>query len=363
MLKYKSAKTPEATTSRELGMNATAESTTNKDRTGKDYFEKVDNMWQLTKKGELAANNLHVDSVSGLSSETTNRVKFVTFHQSYAYEDFIEGIKATTENGVISYNVEDGVFKEFCRDAEKDPDHNYLFIIDEINRGNISKIFGELITLIEPTKRLGQPEQLTVNLPYSGDEFGVPSNVYILGTMNTADRSITMMDTALRRRFDFIEMMPDTNVITQNVGTQGVIDGIDVAAILTTINRRIEYLYDRDHTVGHAFFVGVNNLDELQHVFENKVIPLLQEYFYEDYSKIQAVLNDNQGFYIYSDTQNVGDLFGSEFIAMASDYDDEAFKLRSHINAGSFRKFAENIVINKVTDADKNSVIYGTFGE
>lgn len=171
----------------------------------------------------------------------------------------------------------------------------YVFIIDEINRGNISKIFGELITLIENTKRAGMPEAASAVLPYSSEEFSVPSNVYILGTMNTADRSIALMDTALRRRFQFIEMMPDTNVLKEIHADK--VEDLDVAAMLDKINERITFLYDREHTIGHAFFTvlqGENaTLKNLQSIFEKSVIPLLQEYFYEDYQKIQLVLGDN----------------------------------------------------------------------
>lgn len=171
----------------------------------------------------------------------------------------------------------------------------YVFVIDEINRGNISKIFGELITLIEGTKRAGMPEAASAILPYSGDEFSVPANVYILGTMNTADRSIALMDTALRRRFQFIEMMPDSDVL-RRIHADKVGD-LDVAAILDKINERITFLYDREHTIGHAFFTGLKDdasIEKLQSIFEKSVIPLLQEYFYEDYQKIQLVLGDNE---------------------------------------------------------------------
>lgn len=170
----------------------------------------------------------------------------------------------------------------------------HVFIIDEINRGNISKIFGELITLIESTKRAGMSESASAILPYSGDEFSVPSNVYILGTMNTADRSIALMDTALRRRFQFIEMMPDSDVLRKIHADK--VDDLDVAAVLDKINERITFLYDREHTIGHAFFTGLKDdasLAKLQSIFEKSVIPLLQEYFYEDYQKIQFVLGDN----------------------------------------------------------------------
>lgn len=238
------------------------------------------------------------------------RISFTTFHQSYGYEEFIEGIKPIIDENKqdIGYTIEPGVFKEFCDNAKsitrtstgiestviEENTEPYVFIIDEINRGNISKIFGELITLIESTKRAGMPEAASAILPYSGDEFSVPSNVYILGTMNTADRSIALMDTALRRRFQFVEMMPDSDVLRKIHADK--VEDLDVAAMLDKINERIEYLYDREHTIGHAFFTDLKDdatLEKLQSIFEKSVIPLLQEYFYEDYQKIQLVLGDN----------------------------------------------------------------------
>ncbi|ELP9119666.1 AAA family ATPase [Campylobacter lari] len=170
--------------------------------------------------------------------------------------------------------------------SEKPELKPYIIIIDEINRGNVSKIFGELITLIEPSKRIGANEELKVRLPYSKDEFGVPKNVYIIGTMNTADRSITSLDTALRRRFEFVEMMPKPSELSK-------IEDIDLQELLKAINTRIEYLLDREKTIGHAFFIGIDSLEKLKNVFQNKIIPLLQEYFYNDYALIKAVLNEN----------------------------------------------------------------------
>ncbi|HEB8465422.1 TPA: AAA family ATPase [Campylobacter jejuni] len=325
------------------------------------------------------------------------QIVFTTFHQSYGYEEFVEGIKPhidSEENSKeIKYEIKDGIFKELCEKAlenrdsiknfnfyidklkekvkiddnnpekyfelpntkysiqyrngktfrikfddmsknhkdypvsidnieklyktsnideiynsayvrailnylklqgledykEKDEKVNlpYIIIIDEINRGNVSKIFGELITLIEPSKRIGEKEELKVTLPYSGEKFGVPKNVYIIGTMNTADRSITSLDTALRRRFEFIEMMPDVSKLSMDC------EGINLQELLKAINTRIEYLLDREKTIGHAFFVSVENLEDLKKVFQNKIIPLLQEYFYNDYALINEVLNDN----------------------------------------------------------------------
>ncbi|MFD1136642.1 AAA family ATPase [Paenibacillus urinalis] len=202
--------------------------------------------------------------------------------------------------------------------------NNYVFIIDEINRGNISKIFGELITLIEPTKRMGQKEEIKLSLPYSQEEFGVPENVYILATMNTADRSIARLDTALRRRFHFAEMMPRPEVLQELVTDDGT---IELTEMLDMINRRIEVLYDREHMIGHAYFMSLSahsSLDKLGYIFRNTIIPLLQEYFYEDYDKIRLVLGDNnkskEDQFIHAKQMDMNGLFGD---LNGYDLDDE----------------------------------------
>lgn len=312
------------------------------------------------------------------------KIAFTTFHQSFSYEDFIEGIRANTVEGGVEYKVENGVFKrvarlaelqtksnfdevynKLCNDIESDtlmletlvykkpfkvevssrknlvaiPEtetktrmtitredlrgfilgnenvdwkpyvrtinkylekkygleidkekSNFVLIVDEINRGNPSNVFGELITLIESYKRAGAPEALSVTLPYSKEDFSVPNNLYIIGTMNTADRSLALMDTALRRRFHFEEMMPKPALLA------GIdVDGVDIQLLLERMNARITALYDREHTLGHAFFMPLREeptLAKLREVFERQILPLLQEYFFEDWNKIRLIVGD-----------------------------------------------------------------------
>ncbi len=225
------------------------------------------------------------------ASKSIKNYEFITFHQSFSYEDFIEGIKPKLDDGEkeVSFEIKDGVFKRLCIKAETDPDNDYAIFIDEINRGNVSAIFGELITLIEEDKRIGGTNEIKVRLPYSKSEFGVPSNLFIIGTMNTADRSVEALDTALRRRFSFTEIMPDSYLL-DNIA----FNGFTLGAVLKTINERIEVLLDRDHTIGHSYFLKLKSgdVEGLNSVFANNIIPLLQEYFYHDYEKIALILGE-----------------------------------------------------------------------
>ena len=216
------------------------------------------------------------------------RVEFVTFHQNYAYEDFIEGIRPRLNRNELTYELHDGIFKQISSRASGSPNgKRHVLVIDEINRGNIAKIFGELITLVEPSKRLGGEDWTKVTLPYSMDEFGVPSNLYLVGTMNTADRGIALLDTALRRRFDFIEKMPDLRHVDTNM------EGVDGRAMLKAMNERITVRLDREHQIGHTYLIGVKTLDDLAEAFQRRIMPLLQEYFYDDWTKIRSVLGGN----------------------------------------------------------------------
>ncbi|HWX49172.1 MAG TPA: AAA family ATPase [Roseomonas sp.] len=236
----------------------------------------------------------------------TRRFEFVTFHQNYSYEDFVEGIRPVVRpDGTVAYEVRPGVFKRICERAKADPGRRYAVFIDEINRGNIAKIFGELITLVEPDKRVVYDASgrllsgLEVTLPYSGEAFGVPANLDVVGTMNTADRSIALLDAALRRRFEFEELVPLPNALTGADGNGCIPDGegdeIDLRRLLATINRRITHLAHRDQAIGHASFVRVRDFPALRRVLAREVVPFLQELFYDDWRRIQLVLADHTG--------------------------------------------------------------------
>ena len=215
----------------------------------------------------------------------TGNIAMVTFHQNFAYEDFVEGIRPVLDasDQELRYELHEGLFKRIATSASERPDEPFVLIIDEINRGNIARIFGELITLIEDSRRTGAEEETWVLLPYSKEQFGVPGNLYVVGTMNTADRSIQLLDTALRRRFTFVEMMPDYRELA-------TVEGVDCALMLRTMNDRIAVLLDREHQIGHTYLLNLRSVEDLAHCFRNKLFPLLQEYFFDDWSRIKVVL-------------------------------------------------------------------------
>ncbi|GAB1402077.1 hypothetical protein MASR1M68_09880 [Elusimicrobiota bacterium] len=280
-------------------------------------FEKDNSSkWALTKLGinyveETLKDILYkLETRKDINIDIYNKFfKFITFHQSYSYEDFIESIKPDLDSNDIKYVHKNGIFKQLCLQANKDKDNKYLLVIDEINRGNISKIFGELITLIEEDKRVipnGEDNfdnikiegnSLLATLPYSNEKFGVPANLYIVGTMNTSDRSIASVDIALRRRFKFKEIMPDSKLVIAEI------DGVKFKEIFEALNEKITILLDRDHQIGHSYFMPEKvKKYGLKNIWFDEILPLLNEYFYNDWEKLQALLgkatNDNSSFVI-----------------------------------------------------------------
>ncbi len=236
---------------------------------------------EVTEENRNKFANLRFDPKTG-----QGQIAMVTFHQSFSYEDFVEGIRPRLDEvGEIGYELRSGIFKKIVKAAETNPGRRYVLIIDEINRGNIPKILGELITLIEPSRRLGKKAETTVMLPHSEEDFGVPDNLHIIGTMNTADRSILPIDTALRRRFVYEEMMPEPKRIQPDS-----VAGIDLQEMLRAINERISLLLDREHQIGHTYLFDVKDVKSLAYKFQKAIFPLLAEYFYDDWSKIRHVL-------------------------------------------------------------------------
>ncbi len=259
--------------------------------------------WLLTDAGRLyVEQNLSVQlsilRSSGEIRDASEFIRWTTFHQSYTYEDFVEGLRPvqSEENpGDISYKIVPGAFKRICMLAVGDPSNKYVLIIDEINRGNIAKILGELITLVEDDKRAGGLNALSVELPYSSVPFSVPSNLYIIGTMNTADRSIALLDVALRRRFAFVELMPKPEMLDDaRVESQEAV--VPLGDLLCNLNMGINRYLDRNHQIGHSYFLKVaeadeaNRVDVLEFIWNHQIIPLLEEYFYSQQEKLAELL-------------------------------------------------------------------------
>ena len=281
----------------------------------------------------MTDNTIHFEKANGTSKHSLaiktlkaifNGTKVVKGGLNVYYQPLVEHLKGYIE----------------ADSSPRESAKNFVLVIDEINRGNISKVFGELITLIEESKRSygSSDEAIEVTLPYSGDPFSVPNNLYLIGTMNTADRSLAMMDTALRRRFDFIEMMPDYAILNAKRTNDVQLD-----SLLQSMNARIEALYDREHTLGHAFFIPVLQAIEsgndgkafriLKQVFINKIIPLLEEYFFDDWNKIRLVLGDNQKpeelQFVKVISTSFDDLFGANHGLDSFSSQSESFELAS----------------------------------
>lgn len=256
--------TPERTMSTEINRNI------DKNKNNSTFVKISEGMYGLRKQ------NPHTDNDEQL-------IENVTFHQSYGYEEFIEGIRPTPTSNGITYTVEPGIFQEFCKKASANPEQDYVIIIDEINRGNISKIFGELITILEKDKR-GMP----VTLAYSKKNFSVPENIFVIGTMNTADQSLTHMDAALKRRFSLVEVMPNPSLLKTTKS------GIPLGTLLEKLNDRIITNGSRDNQIGHSYFMdagkSIDSTEDLQFVFATDIIPLLRDYFYDDENSLKEIL-------------------------------------------------------------------------
>ena len=215
------------------------------------------------------------------------RFSFVSFHQAYGYEEFVEGIRPhIADNGQMSYRVESGAFLRLCQQAKHDPSHRYAMLIDEINRANVARVFGELMSLIEPTKRAGQTDSLSVNLAYSRQPFSVPSNVDIYATMNSQDHSLAPLDMAFRRRFEFIECQPQPQLLGK-VMANGI--EIDLAKLLTALNERISQNLAKDSQLGHSFLWGIDSLQALSAAFSQSIIPQVAQACQQHGQILQAI--------------------------------------------------------------------------
>ncbi|MEM1325760.1 MAG: AAA family ATPase [Bacteroidota bacterium] len=251
------------------------------------------------------------------------KIGFVSFHQSFTYEDFVEGIKPQLEEKDITYHIAEGIFKQMVKAAQAiwESGKRLVLIIDEINRGNVAAIFGELITLLEDDKRTGAREELSVILPYSKDTFTIPPNLYLIATMNTADRSTSQIDIALRRRFTFMPMQPRPELLQH----QSTLAGVNLVELLTTLNERIALLLNREFAIGHAYFYDVSTLDDLRQLFQFRIVPLLEEYFLGDLAKIGLILGTS--FVEEQDTLQNDTL--SDFPYEDALFDKKVYRLRS----------------------------------
>lgn len=277
-------------------------------------------------------------------------IETVTFHPSYSYQDFVEGISVeTTDRNQIFYKVKDGIFKKICDRANNNPDYNYVLIIDEINRGDISSIFGELFTLLEDSKRKNGKEEMSINLPYSKDDKGnpkrltVPSNLYIVATMNTVDKSIALIDVALRRRFDFEECMPKYNL--EELKEFEKSNEINLPKLLKSMNQRITILKNENYQIGHSYFLNIDSLAKLEEIIRKNIIPLLQEYFYDDWKSICAVLNqsydsskDNKLFTVNKENETI---FKNEFKPLMEHQNKKIFTLKEKFSIEDIKSIYE----------------------
>ena len=212
-------------------------------------------------------------------------IKTVTFHPSYSYGEFVEGIAPKINADKLNYEIKKGTFAKICGRAADNPSRDYVIIIDEINRGNVPSIFGEIITLLEPDKRSDKDGGgYNVSLPYSGEKFGVPPNLYVIGTMNTSDRSLVQIDVALRRRFAFVELLPNSSLL------KGEVAGISLSRLLRGINGRLVKNGFEDKQIGHSYFMRAQKLEDLRTVMQYEIVPLIQDYTYDDYGKMDEIL-------------------------------------------------------------------------
>ncbi|MGV8088104.1 MAG: McrB family protein [Methanomicrobiales archaeon] len=315
-----------------------------KNKSGREYFDKdTESNWYLTEKGKEFQQNL-INDLQESPETSDSQFSFITFHQSFSYEDFVEGIRPElnhADESSIVYRVKDGIFKEICKKALKDPGNNYVLVIDEINRGNISKIFGELITLLEDNKRIGEREEIIVRLPYSNESFGVPGNVYIIGTMNSTDKSIALVDIALRRRFHFERLTVDYELIQNS----------DAKAFLRELNSIICALKNADYEIGHYYFMNIPVNDpgnqELKQVFSNQILPLLEEYFFNDWEALATILG-RDAITIETKKKFVWDEDSGKFEEETGDYDKIHGRCLKPLDA-VFESAMNNLVIKKGT--------------